>query len=88
MKIEAQEECRNLPMISFLILPMQRVTRLPLLMDTICQKTPKDSVKYEVCKRALKEVSKVVTFEVRMCEEMLVQIMESEVHVGWMKAKT
>lgn len=33
MKIEAQEECRNLPMISFLILPMQRVTRLPLLMD-------------------------------------------------------
>ncbi|XP_015282476.1 PREDICTED: rho guanine nucleotide exchange factor 26-like, partial [Gekko japonicus] len=57
-RIESQEECRNLPMISFLILPMQRVTRLPLLMDTICQKTPKDSPKYEVCKRALKEVSK------------------------------
>ncbi|XP_056420969.1 rho guanine nucleotide exchange factor 26 isoform X2 [Hyla sarda] len=35
MKIEAQEECRNLPMISFLILPMQRVTRLPLLMDLV-----------------------------------------------------
>ncbi|NXM79077.1 ARHGQ factor, partial [Serilophus lunatus] len=58
-RIEAHEECRNLPMISFLILPMQRVTRLPLLMDTICQKTPKDSVKYENCKQALKEVSKV-----------------------------
>ncbi|KAG8581019.1 hypothetical protein GDO81_007516, partial [Engystomops pustulosus] len=65
MKIEAQEECRNLPMISFLILPMQRVTRLPLLMDTICQKTPKDSTKYEACKRALKEVSKLV----RLCNE-------------------
>lgn len=65
MKIEAQEECRNLPMISFLILPMQRVTRLPLLMDTICQKTPKDSAKYEACKRALKEVSKLV----RLCNE-------------------
>lgn len=64
-KIEAQEECRNLPMISFLILPMQRVTRLPLLMDTICQKTPKDSAKYEACKRALKEVSKLV----RLCNE-------------------
>ncbi|XP_069831569.1 rho guanine nucleotide exchange factor 26 [Dendropsophus ebraccatus] len=65
MKIESQEECRNLPMISFLILPMQRVTRLPLLMDTICQKTPKDSAKYEACKRALKEVSKLV----RLCNE-------------------
>ncbi|XP_049723744.1 rho guanine nucleotide exchange factor 26 [Elephas maximus indicus] len=64
-RIETHEECRNLPMISFLILPMQRVTRLPLLMDTICQKTPKDSPKYEVCKRALKEVSKLV----RLCNE-------------------
>ncbi|NXL00664.1 ARHGQ factor, partial [Mesembrinibis cayennensis] len=64
-RIEAHEDCRNLPMISFLILPMQRVTRLPLLMDTICQKTPKDSPKYENCKQALKEVSKLV----RLCNE-------------------
>ncbi|XP_058406620.1 rho guanine nucleotide exchange factor 26 isoform X3 [Diceros bicornis minor] len=64
-RIEAHEDCRNLPMISFLILPMQRVTRLPLLMDTICQKTPKDSPKYEVCRSALKEVSKLV----RLCNE-------------------
>ncbi|NWX88637.1 ARHGQ factor, partial [Nothoprocta ornata] len=62
-RIESHEDCRNLPMISFLILPMQRVTRLPLLMDTICQKTPKDSPKYENCKQALKEVSKVPVFE-------------------------
>ncbi|XP_029470901.1 rho guanine nucleotide exchange factor 26 isoform X2 [Rhinatrema bivittatum] len=60
--IESNEDCRSLPMISFLILPMQRVTRLPLLMDTICQKTPKDSSKYEACKRALKEL-------VRLCNE-------------------
>ncbi|XP_026710371.1 rho guanine nucleotide exchange factor 26 [Athene cunicularia] len=64
-RIESHEDCRNLPMISFLILPMQRVTRLPLLMDTICQKTPKDSSKYETCKQALKEVSKLV----RLCNE-------------------
>ncbi|XP_006902162.1 PREDICTED: rho guanine nucleotide exchange factor 26 [Elephantulus edwardii] len=64
-RIETHKDCRNLPMISFLILPMQRVTRLPLLMDTICQKTSKDSPKYEVCKRALKEVSKLV----RLCNE-------------------
>ncbi|KTG01735.1 hypothetical protein cypCar_00034118, partial [Cyprinus carpio] len=52
-------------MISFLILPMQRVTRLPLLMDTICQKTPKDSTPYEACKNAMHVVSKLV----RKCNE-------------------
>lgn len=30
-----------------------------VLFQTICQKTPKDSTKYENCKQALKEVSKV-----------------------------
>ncbi|KAL7879162.1 hypothetical protein AOLI_G00101360, partial [Acnodon oligacanthus] len=64
-RIEANPECRNLPMCSFLILPMQRVTRLPLLMDTICQKTPKDSPQYEECKKALHCVSKLV----RKCNE-------------------
>ncbi|XP_050991050.1 rho guanine nucleotide exchange factor 26 isoform X1 [Labeo rohita] len=64
-RIEAHPDCRNLPMISFLILPMQRVTRLPLLMDTIGQKTPKDSAPYEACKKALHVVSKLV----RKCNE-------------------
>uniref|UniRef100_G3P7J6 Rho guanine nucleotide exchange factor 26 n=1 Tax=Gasterosteus aculeatus aculeatus TaxID=481459 RepID=G3P7J6_GASAC len=64
-RIESHPDCRNLPMISFLILPMQRITRLPLLMDTICQKTPKDSAQYEECKKALQAVSKVV----RKCNE-------------------
>ncbi|XP_067851024.1 rho guanine nucleotide exchange factor 26-like [Heptranchias perlo] len=64
-KIEAHPECRNLPMISFLILPMQRVTRLPLLMDTICQKTPKESPEYECATKALQAVSKLV----RQCNE-------------------
>uniref|UniRef100_A0A8C5UA22 Rho guanine nucleotide exchange factor 16 n=1 Tax=Malurus cyaneus samueli TaxID=2593467 RepID=A0A8C5UA22_9PASS len=32
-QIERKPECGGLPMISFLILPMQRVTRLPLLLD-------------------------------------------------------
>lgn len=64
-RTEAHSDCRNLPMISFLILPMQRITRLPLLMDTICQKTPKESAQYEECKKALQAVSKVV----RKCNE-------------------
>uniref|UniRef100_A0A7N8WY47 Rho guanine nucleotide exchange factor 26 n=1 Tax=Mastacembelus armatus TaxID=205130 RepID=A0A7N8WY47_9TELE len=64
-RIEGHPDCRNLPMISFLIVPMQRITRLPLLMDTICQKTPKGSAQYEECKKALQAVSKVV----RKCNE-------------------
>ncbi|XP_023677876.1 rho guanine nucleotide exchange factor 26 [Paramormyrops kingsleyae] len=62
---EAHQDCRNLPMHSFLILPMQRVTRLPLLLDTICQKTAQDSVCYGACKKALQAVSKLV----RQCNE-------------------
>lgn len=31
----------------------------PFLLQTICQKTPKDSAQYEDCKRALQGVSKV-----------------------------
>uniref|UniRef100_A0A803YS80 Rho guanine nucleotide exchange factor 16 n=1 Tax=Meleagris gallopavo TaxID=9103 RepID=A0A803YS80_MELGA len=34
-QIERKPECGGLPLISFLILPMQRVTRLPLLLDLV-----------------------------------------------------
>ncbi|CAM4714314.1 unnamed protein product [Leuciscus chuanchicus] len=59
-QIEGSEECGGLPMISFLILPMQRVTRLPLLLDTICQKTPHDKAEYYAARWALKAISKLV----------------------------
>ncbi|XP_006642114.3 rho guanine nucleotide exchange factor 16 [Lepisosteus oculatus] len=59
-QIEVSEDCGALPMISFLILPMQRVTRLPLLMDTICQKTPPDTLEYSAAVWALKAISKLV----------------------------
>ncbi|XP_069803389.1 rho guanine nucleotide exchange factor 16 [Dendropsophus ebraccatus] len=64
-QIEMKPECGGLPMFSFLILPMQRVTRLPLLMDTICQKTDSYSPEYEACTRALKAISKLV----KQCNE-------------------
>uniref|UniRef100_I3J139 Rho guanine nucleotide exchange factor (GEF) 16 n=1 Tax=Oreochromis niloticus TaxID=8128 RepID=I3J139_ORENI len=38
-QIEMSSECRGLPMLSFLILPMQRVTRLPLLLDVSLKRT-------------------------------------------------
>lgn len=87
-RIESSPECGGLPMISFLILPMQRVTRLPLLMDvrntrthiylmsyysqvgpkflflstfmqTICQKTIKQTTEYYAARWALKAISRV-----------------------------
>ncbi|XP_061076353.1 rho guanine nucleotide exchange factor 16-like isoform X2 [Conger conger] len=64
-QIEMSADCGGLPMISFLILPMQRVTRLPLLMDTICQKTPHQTAEYFASVWALKAISKLV----RKCNE-------------------
>ncbi|XP_054857672.1 rho guanine nucleotide exchange factor 16 [Eublepharis macularius] len=59
-QIEQKPECGSLPLISFLILPMQRVTRLPLLMDTVCQKTRMNSPVYKAATQALKAISKLV----------------------------
>lgn len=59
--IESSSECGGLPMISFLILPMQRVTRLPLLLDTICQKTADKTAEYFAALWAFHAMSKLVT---------------------------
>ncbi|XP_041859230.1 rho guanine nucleotide exchange factor 16 [Melanotaenia boesemani] len=60
-QIETSSECGGLPMLSFLILPMQRVTRLPLLLDTICQKTKPQTAEYFAALWALQAMSKLVT---------------------------
>ncbi|XP_066420229.1 rho guanine nucleotide exchange factor 16 [Molothrus aeneus] len=59
-QIERKPECGGLPMISFLILPMQRVTRLPLLLDTVQQKTNARTAAYGAATRAVKAISKLV----------------------------
>ncbi|XP_053818897.1 rho guanine nucleotide exchange factor 16 isoform X2 [Vidua chalybeata] len=59
-QIERKPECGGLPMISFLILPMQRVTRLPLLLDTVQQKTNARTAEYGAATRAVKAISKLV----------------------------
>ncbi|XP_037002900.2 rho guanine nucleotide exchange factor 16 [Artibeus jamaicensis] len=64
-EIEKRPACGGLPMLSFLILPMQRVTRLPLLADTLCLRTQGHPERYEAASRALKAISKLV----RRCNE-------------------
>nr|XP_012631242.1 rho guanine nucleotide exchange factor 16 [Microcebus murinus]XP_012631243.1 rho guanine nucleotide exchange factor 16 [Microcebus murinus] len=59
-EIEKRPACGGLPMISFLILPMQRVTRLPLLTDTLCLKTQGHPERYQAASQALKAISKLV----------------------------
>ncbi|NXD25686.1 ARHGG factor, partial [Spelaeornis formosus] len=59
-QIERKPECGGLPMLSFLILPMQRVTRLPLLLDTVQQKTNARTAAYGAATRAVKAISKLV----------------------------
>lgn len=73
-QIESSSECGSLPMISFLILPMQRVTRLPLLLDTICQKTPDKTAEYFAALWAFHAMSKLVT----SCNERARQMERTE----------
>ena len=44
---------------SFLMLPMQRITRLPLLIDAIFSRLDSNSSEFEVCREALEIINKV-----------------------------
>ena len=46
---------------SFLMLPMQRITRLPLLIDAIFSRLDSNSSEFEVCREALEIINKVHT---------------------------
>ncbi|XP_022252144.1 uncharacterized protein LOC106468128 isoform X2 [Limulus polyphemus] len=58
--LESNPVCQNLNMNSFLILPMQRITRFPLLVKAVCDRLPTDSPGFKVSKLALKAMNKVV----------------------------
>ncbi|XP_054993754.1 rho guanine nucleotide exchange factor 16 [Sorex araneus] len=71
---ERRPACGGLPLISFLILPMQRVTRLPLLTDTLCLKSQGHPERYKAASRALKAISKLV----KKCNEGAHQMERTE----------
>ncbi|XP_037356210.1 rho guanine nucleotide exchange factor 16 [Talpa occidentalis] len=72
--IETRPACGGLPVLSFLILPMQRVTRLPLLTDTLCVKSQGHPQRYSAACRALKAISKLV----KKCNEGAQQMQRTE----------
>lgn len=58
-RLERNPACQGLPMISFLLLPMQRITRLPLLVDAICHRLEPDTPKHKSACKALDALNKV-----------------------------
>ncbi|GIX84459.1 ephexin-1 [Caerostris extrusa] len=78
-RLESNPVCQGLDMHSFLMLPMQRITRLPLLIDAIFHRLSPDCPIYDSCKMALATVNKLVKADcnegarkMERMEEMLV----------------
>lgn len=59
-QLESSPVCQSLAMHSFLMLPMQRITRLPLLVDAIYNRLNTTSPEYQSCKEALQTLNKVI----------------------------
>ena len=58
-RLEASPVCQSLAMHSFLMLPMQRITRLPLLVDAIFHRLDSGSAEFERCRMTLATLNKV-----------------------------
>lgn len=57
--LERSKECQGLNMSSFLLLPMQRITRLPLLLDAILRRQEVGSNQYMNAQKCYDLVKKV-----------------------------
>ncbi|PAV67618.1 hypothetical protein WR25_02347 isoform A [Diploscapter pachys] len=64
-RLEENKICQGLDMRSFLMLPMQRITRYPLLLYAILDRLPPESDKYATAAKALNSANKIV----RECNE-------------------
>ncbi|CAC5370929.1 NGEF [Mytilus coruscus] len=73
-RIERSPECQGLPMTSFLLLPMQRITRLPLLVDAICHRLSPGTERHKSASRALDALNRVV----KKCNEGARRMQQTE----------
>jgi len=60
-ELESSQACQSLAMHSFLMLPMQRITRLPLLTDAIASRLPSGSSELVTCREALELLNGLVS---------------------------
>ncbi|XP_075237371.1 uncharacterized protein LOC142333763 isoform X2 [Lycorma delicatula] len=72
-ELENSPECFGYSLDSFLTLPMQRVTRLPLLLEAVQRRLPPDSEEIEDCKCALQLLYTLV----KDCNESVRKIEQS-----------
>lgn len=75
-RLESSPSCNKLPLLSFLLLPMQRVTRLPLLISAIVNQADAadDEDAYKEAKEALVVVNKLV----KKCNEGARKMQQTE----------
>ncbi|KAK6176851.1 hypothetical protein SNE40_015072 [Patella caerulea] len=73
-RLESHPQCQNLPMSSFLLLPMQRITRLPLLVDAICHRLEPDTPLHKSASQALETLNKIV----KSCNEGAKKMQQTE----------
>lgn len=75
-QLESSPACNKLPLLSFLLLPMQRVTRLPLLISAIVNHADalQDRTLYDSAKQALVVVNKLV----KKCNEGARKMQQTE----------
>lgn len=60
-RLESDNKCQLLSLHSFLMLPMQRITRLPLLVDAILSQmdSSENSLEYQMCELTLASLNSV-----------------------------
>lgn len=75
-RLESNPVCQKLSLSSFLLLPMQRITRLPLLIDAVRNRMNPDTEKdhYDVAVKACRAINKVV----KQCNESARKIQQTE----------
>ncbi|KAL1490260.1 hypothetical protein ABEB36_012985 [Hypothenemus hampei] len=59
--LEQSEACQSLTLYSFLMLPMQRITRWPLLIDAVLKRLPENDPEYYTCQYTLATLNKIVS---------------------------
>ncbi|CAH0556152.1 unnamed protein product [Brassicogethes aeneus] len=60
VKLEMSSTCHSLTLYSFLMLPMQRITRWPLLLDAVLKRLSQQDPEYISCQYALATLNKIV----------------------------
>ncbi|XP_044753441.1 uncharacterized protein LOC123312918 isoform X2 [Coccinella septempunctata] len=60
-QLEASPVCQCLSLYSFLMLPMQRITRWPLLLDAVLKRLEPHDPEYSTCQYVLATISKIVS---------------------------